>query len=97
MTVFPSVKSLFMVSVSSFNLARINPTITPKIITGSISPLANEFKGLSGIMSKIVLVTVTLVVTFEGSARPVIFKPIPGSTIPAIKRAIETANAVVKR
>ena len=96
MIVFPSTKNLLTVCVSSFNLANIKPTSTPKIITGSISPEARELIGLSGMMFITVSAMDCAVVRFA-CARPAIFKPSPGLMIPAIRSAIVIANAVVKR
>ena len=77
MTLFPCVKNSSIKSSSSLNFATIIPTSNPKMITGNMSPFANALNGLSGIMFKIVVVTVWFVVTFA-SAIPVIFKPTPG-------------------
>ena len=97
MTVFDSVNNLLRVSVSSFNLASINPTSTPNIITGNMSPLASEFIGLSGIMFNMVSVIVTFVVTVVLAVIFIMFSPTPGLIIMAIIKDIVIANAVVIR
>ena len=73
------------------------PSNTPNIITGNMSPVANEAIGLSGIIFRIASGTVWLTVTLAEVATPAKFKPTPGFIAMAIKRAIVTATAVVMR
>ena len=77
MILSPSTKTLLTIFASSFNLDRIKPSKAANIMIGSMSPLASELIGLSGIAFKRVLVIDWLIVTFDG-ATSVKVKPVPG-------------------